>query len=209
MNGLSGPPCHRYDPAMAPLISLTSLVARLPGRAGPARVGHMARRWALAWWRIFYLGAGVGGGGGVGVVGVFLRGGGGAGAGAAAIELGPGPAPGAGAPVVSGHGTGAAGLYRAGGPDQPGAHAHRGGHGAQLWPVALCAGDADPRAGAGTDPADRRVVRGHALHHWPWRAVGAIAPVGPARRAGPAGAGPGAHRVAAPRHCRGVRLRDA
>ncbi|ABM56338.1 ABC-type transport system ipermease component [Verminephrobacter eiseniae EF01-2] len=57
MNGLSGPPCHRYDPAMAWLISLTSLVARLPGRAGPARVGHMARRWALAWWRIFYLGA--------------------------------------------------------------------------------------------------------------------------------------------------------
>src|SRR6218665_2483968 len=57
MNGLSGPPCHRYDPAMASLISLTSLVARLPGRAGPARVGHMARRWALAWWRIFYLGA--------------------------------------------------------------------------------------------------------------------------------------------------------
>ncbi|MCW5286700.1 ABC transporter permease [Verminephrobacter eiseniae] len=42
---------------MAWLISLTSLVARLPGRAGPARVGHMARRWALAWWRIFYLGA--------------------------------------------------------------------------------------------------------------------------------------------------------
>src|SRR6218665_3663179 len=57
MNGLSGPPCHRYDPAMAPLISLTSLVARLPGRARPARVGHMARRWALAWWRLFYLGA--------------------------------------------------------------------------------------------------------------------------------------------------------
>src|SRR6218665_1002685 len=57
MNGLSGPPCHRYDPAMAPLLSLTSLVARWPGRAGPARVGHMARRWALAWWRIFYLGA--------------------------------------------------------------------------------------------------------------------------------------------------------
>src|SRR6218665_3606127 len=57
MNGLSGPPCHRYDPAMAPPISLPSRVARLPGRAGPARVGHMARRWALAWWRIFYLGA--------------------------------------------------------------------------------------------------------------------------------------------------------
>src|SRR6218665_3558846 len=103
MNGLSGPPCHRYDPAMAPLISLTSLVARLPGRAAPAPVAHL------------------------------LPGGGGAGSGAVATELRPGPAPGAGAPVVSGHGTGAAGLYRAGGPDQPGAHAHRGGHGAQLW----------------------------------------------------------------------------
>src|SRR6218665_2656115 len=123
---------------------------------------------------------------GAGVVAHLLPGGRGAGAGAVAIELWPGPAPGAGAPAVSGHGTGAAGLYRAGGPDQPGAHAHRGGRGAQLWPVALCAGDADPRAGVGTDPAYRRVVRGHALHHWPWRAVGAIAPVGPARRAGPA-----------------------
>src|SRR6218665_2529757 len=59
MNGLSGPPCHRYDPAMAPLISLTSLVARLPGRAGPARGGHMARRWARAWGRIFCGGRGV------------------------------------------------------------------------------------------------------------------------------------------------------
>src|SRR6218665_2504573 len=144
MNGLSGPPCHRYDPAMAPLISLTSLVARLPGRAGPARVGHMARRWALAWWRIFYLGAvglvlalspssyGPGrrrarAGGGAAYL---CPGGRGAGAGAVATGLRPGPAPGAGAPVVSGHGTGAAGLYRAGGPDQPGAHAHRGGHGA-------------------------------------------------------------------------------
>src|SRR6218665_259782 len=57
MNGLSGPPCHRYDPAMAWLISLTSLVARLPGRAGPARGGPVARGWARAWWRIFSLGA--------------------------------------------------------------------------------------------------------------------------------------------------------
>src|SRR6218665_604393 len=46
MNGLSGSPSHRYDPAMAWLISLTSLAARLAGRARPAPAGHMARRWA-------------------------------------------------------------------------------------------------------------------------------------------------------------------
>src|SRR6218665_1016235 len=57
MNGLSGPPCHRYDPAMAPLISLTSLVARLPGRAGPGGGGHRAGRWGRAGWRIFSRGA--------------------------------------------------------------------------------------------------------------------------------------------------------
>ena len=32
-------------------------------------------------------------------------------------------------------------LHGAGGAHQPGAHAHRGGHGAELRAVALCAGD--------------------------------------------------------------------
>ncbi|MNV81303.1 hypothetical protein D3C71_1749620 [compost metagenome] len=62
----------------------------------------------------------------------------GAGVGAVAIELRQKHAQGAGPPPVSGHGPRAAGFYRAGRLDKPGAHAHRGGHRAQLWPVTVC-----------------------------------------------------------------------
>jgi len=33
------------------------MIARLPGLSFPERVWHTARRWAVAWWRILYLGA--------------------------------------------------------------------------------------------------------------------------------------------------------
>lgn len=39
---------RRYDPAM---------ISRLPGLTLPDRVWNTARRWAVAWWRILYLGA--------------------------------------------------------------------------------------------------------------------------------------------------------
>ena len=39
---------RRYDPAM---------ISRLPGLSLPERVWNTARRWAVAWWRILYLGA--------------------------------------------------------------------------------------------------------------------------------------------------------
>jgi phospholipid/cholesterol/gamma-HCH transport system permease protein len=39
---------HRYDPAM---------ISRLPGLSLPERVWNTLRRWAIAWWRILYLGA--------------------------------------------------------------------------------------------------------------------------------------------------------
>ena len=42
------PPGRRYDPAM---------ISRLPGLSLPERVWNTARRWAVAWWRILYLGA--------------------------------------------------------------------------------------------------------------------------------------------------------
>jgi len=47
----AGPGCsevRRYDPAM---------IARLPGLSLPERVWNTAQRWAVAWWRILYLGA--------------------------------------------------------------------------------------------------------------------------------------------------------
>lgn len=42
------PAGRRYDPAM---------ISRLPGLSLPERVWNTARRWAVAWWRILYLGA--------------------------------------------------------------------------------------------------------------------------------------------------------
>lgn len=46
--GRCGPGSRRYDPAM---------ISRLPGLSLPERVWNTARRWAVAWWRILYLGA--------------------------------------------------------------------------------------------------------------------------------------------------------
>ena len=40
--------CPRYDPPM---------ISRLPGLSLPERLWNTARRWAVAWWRILYLGA--------------------------------------------------------------------------------------------------------------------------------------------------------
>ncbi len=50
MNSLRWGLCgqRRYDPAM---------LSRLPGLSLPDRVWNTARRWAVAWWRILYLGA--------------------------------------------------------------------------------------------------------------------------------------------------------
>ena len=33
------------------------MISRLPGLSLPERVWNTARRWAVAWWRILYLGA--------------------------------------------------------------------------------------------------------------------------------------------------------